>query len=70
MAFNIYTHMQQIGQQREAIRNLEAKAKQAESDIRRLEASRNIGRGIWLAVVAVGSLAGTIGGIVSRVLFH
>lgn len=70
MSFNIYTHLKEHGRNTEAIKSLQRDLHSAKADVKRLEASRNITRGIWLAVVCVGSIAGALGSIITRVFFH
>lgn len=70
MAFNLYTHMREHGENREAIKGLKAKVAMLEANTTAMEATKNKVLGGWRALLLVGTAAGIIGGIVARYLFH
>lgn len=70
MAFDWYKMIQEHGANKEAIRSLQAADKLRALDVTRLQASMSEARGGWKALVVVGTIAGTLGAILSRVFWH
>ncbi len=70
MAFNIHQHMREHGQNIEAIKNLKADSIRHEKSITGLQGDIDKAKGGWRALLLVGTIAGTLGAIVTRVFFH
>lgn len=68
--FNLYRHMQEHGRNTEAIRAQEAKIKALEQEVGRNKQAIDQAKGGWRALLLVGSIAGTLGAIITRVFFH
>jgi hypothetical protein len=62
--------LREMGANAERLRMLETTTKAQAADIRRLEATRNKAAGFWAALVTVGTVAGALGAILSRMFFH
>lgn len=79
--FNLYRHMQEHGRNIESIRALEGRMKALEAkhaaDVKALTVSTaaatatlDQAKGGWRTLLLVGSIAGTLGAIITRVFFH
>lgn len=68
--FNIYRHLQEHGRNIEAIRTLQAKVAALEAAQVLDRGAINQARGGWRVLLLVGTIAGTLGALLTRVFYH
>lgn len=70
VSFNLYTHLKEHGANREAIAALKLRVNAHQAELDELTKALNQARGAWRAWAVVGTIAGTVGAVVSRLLAH
>lgn len=68
--FNIWKHLEEHGNLKARVAALEARQRATDATLTTLQATRNKALGAYGALLLVGSVAGVLGAIVTRVFFH
>jgi hypothetical protein len=66
----MWRHMEEHGNMKARLAALEARTAALEEGVTTLATTRNKAIGAWSAILVVGSVAGCLGAIVTRVFFH
>jgi hypothetical protein len=70
MPFNWSKLIEEHGANKEAIKGLQLWRSAADRDIKALVATKNVIRGGWLTLSIVATVAGAVGAIISRIVWH
>ncbi len=70
MAFDWYKMIQEHGANKEAIRALQSAKGKLEADVNSLRESRAYIRGGWAVIYTVAAVAGAVGAIIAKFLWH